>query len=860
MADEEKKIDEVVSEEDNDEVVDDSKLEEIEEGIVPGLRDTDLSKEVRASFLDYAMSVIVSRAIPDIRDGCKPVHRRVIYDMYITGIVPSSPYKKCARIVGDVMGKFHPHGDSAIYSTLVRLGQPWAMRYTLVDGHGNFGSVDGDEPAAMRYTEARMTKLAMEMVRDIKCDTVDFVDNYDGTEQEPAVLPSRIPNLLVNGSNGIAVGMATYIPTHNLGETVDAVVALAHNPELTPVEIMTNYLYGPDFSTGAMILGRSGIREAYETGSGSIIIRSRAEVKENEHTGRKQIIVTEIPYQVNKATLVESIAHLVRDKVVEGITDIRDESSKGKVRIVIDVRHDCIPEVILNQLYKLTQLQTSMGVIMLSLVDGAPKILPINEILLHYLDFQIEVVERRTKFLLKQDEARLHIVQGLLKATEHIDEIVKDIRAASTPEDASKTLMDKYGFSEPQTQAILAMTLRRLTGLEEGKLEEERKELEANIAEYNHILASRDNVKEVVVKELLEIKDRFSDDRMTEISDDAATIEDEDLIPQKDIVIVLTTNNYVKRMTTETFRTQHRGGRGVRGMATNGEDSVNLMVHTRTHTDILFFSTLGKVYRLRGYMVPEESRTSKGLPIQNLLNLEKGEKIVTILPLDDYNPDHYLFFATKQGIVKRTKLSEFESIRRNGKIAIILKEDDALLDVKRTDGNALIGLASSKGKMVKFPEEDVRPIGRTATGVKGMDLDFGAQLIGLTSSLEGENILVITLYGYGKMSPLADYRQSHRGTKGVITLNVTNKNGRIVAMRAVKGDEDLMMITNGGTVIRMPLSQIKIIGRNTQGVRVIRLDDEKQRVSSITIIPHDDIVEEDEAAPAEEAQPEEKTE
>lgn len=857
MADEEKKLDEVVNENDNEEVVDDSKLEEIEEGIVPGLRDTDLSKEVRSSFLDYAMSVIVSRAIPDIRDGCKPIHRRIIYNMYITGTLPGTPHKKCARIVGDVMGKFHPHGDQAIYSSLVRMGQPWAMRYTLVDGHGNFGSVDGDEAAAMRYTEARMTKLAMEMVRDIKCDTVDFVDNYDGTEQEPAVLPSRFPNLIVNGSNGIAVGMATYIPTHNLGETIDAVVALAHNPELTPVEIMTNYLYGPDFSTGAMILGRSGIREAYETGTGSIIIRSRAEIKENEHSGKKQIIVTEIPYQVNKSALVESIAHLVRDKVVEGITDIRDESSKGKVRIVIDVRHDSIPEVILNQLFKLTQLQTSMGVIMLSLVDGAPKILPINQLLLHYLDFQIEVVERRTKFLLKQDEARLHIVDGLLKATAHIDEIVKDIRAAATPEDASKALMDKYGFSEQQTQAILAMTLRRLTGLEEGKLEEEKKELEANIANYNHILSSRDNVKEVVVKELLEIKEKYSDDRLTEISDEAATIEDEDLIPQKDIVIVLTTNNYVKRMTTETFRTQHRGGRGVRGMATNGEDSVNLMVHTRTHTDILFFSTLGKVYRLRGYMVPEESRTSKGLPIQNLLNLEKGEKIVTILPLDDYNPEHYLFFATKQGIVKRTKLGEFESIRRNGKIAIVLREDDALLDVKRTDGTALIGLASSKGKMVKFPEEDVRPIGRTATGVKGMDLDSGAQVIGLTSSLEGDNILVITLYGYGKMSPLEDYRQSHRGTKGVITLNVTNKNGRIVAMRAVKGDEDLMMITNGGTVIRMPLSQIKIIGRNTQGVRVIRLDDEKQRVSSITIIPHDDIVEEDEAAPAEEAPVEE---
>ncbi len=854
MADEKKVNEEVVEEE--------APVEDIEEGIVPALTDTDLAKEVRASFLDYAMSVIVSRAIPDIRDGCKPVHRRVIFSMFQTGIFPGSPHKKCARIVGDVMGKFHPHGDQAIYSTLVRLAQPFAMRYTLVDGHGNFGSVDGDEAAAMRYTEARMTKLAMEMVRDIKCDTVDFVDNYDGTEQEPSVLPSRFPNLLVNGSNGIAVGMATYIPTHNLGETIDAVIALAKNPALTPVELMQNYLYGPDFSTGAMILGRSGIKEAYETGTGSIIIRSRAFVKENEHSGKKQIIITEIPYQVNKATLVESIAHLVRDKVVEGITDIRDESSKGQVRVVIDVRHDCIPEVILNQLYKLTQLQTSMGIIMLSLVDGAPKILPINEILLKYLDFQVEVVERRTKFLLAQDEARLHIVNGLLKATENIDDIVHTIRHSDSPEQAAASLAEKYGFDEPQTAAILAMTLRRLTGLEEGKLKAEKAELEANIANYNHILSSRETVTEVVVKELTEIKEKYSDERMTEISDDAATIEDEDLIPQKDIVIVLTTNNYVKRMTTETFRTQHRGGRGVRGMSTNGEDSVNIMVHTETHTDILFFSNLGRVYRLRGYMVPEESRTSKGLPIQNLLNLEKGEKIVSILPLDDYNPEHYLFFATKEGVVKRTKLSEFESIRRNGKIAIILRETDALLDVKRTDGNALIGLASSKGKMVKFHEEDVRPIGRTASGVKGMDLDFGAQLIGLTTSLEGENILVITLNGYGKMSPLSDYRESHRGTKGVITLNVTNKNGRIVAMRAVKGDEDLMMITNGGTVIRMPLNQIKIVGRNTQGVRVIRLDDEKQRVSSFTIIPQEDIVGEDEAAEqvAEEAPVEETKE
>ena len=816
--------------------------------VVEKIVDVDIESEMKKSYIDYAMSVIVARALPDARDGLKPVHRRILYSMNELNMTPDKPYRKSARLVGDVLGKYHPHGDAAVYDAMVRLAQDFSLRYMLVDGHGNFGSVDGDEPAAYRYTEARMTKLAMEMVRDIKCDTVDFIDNYDGTETEPSVLPSRFPNLLVNGSNGIAVGMATYIPTHNLGETIDAVVALAHNPNLTPVELMTNYLYGPDFSTGAIILGRSGIKEAYETGTGSITIRSRAEIKENEHTGKRQIIVTEIPYQVNKATLVESIAHLVRDKVVEGITDIRDESSKGKVRIVIDVRHDCIPEVVLNQLYKLTSLQTSMGIIMLSLVEGAPKILPINEILLRYLDFQIQVVERRTKFLLKQDEARLHIVNGLLKATEFIDEIVKDIRAADTPEDAAKTLMAKYEFSEVQTQAILAMTLRRLTGLEEGKLEEEKKELEASIAKYHAILASRESVTEVVVKELLEIKEKYNDERITEISDDAATIEDEDLIPQKDIVIVLTTNNYVKRMTTETFRTQHRGGRGVRGMSTSGEDSVNIMVHTKTHTDILFFSSLGRVYRLRGYMIPEESRTSKGLPIQNLLNLEKGEKIMSIISLDDYHPEHYLFFATKQGVVKRTALSEFESIRKNGKIAILLREGDQLLDVKHTDGNALICLASSKGKMVKFHESDVRPIGRSASGVTGMDLDDGASVIGLTTSLEGDNILVITLYGYGKISPLEDYRQSHRGTKGVITLNVTSKNGRIVAMRAVKGDEDLMMITNGGTVIRMPLEQIKIVGRNTQGVRVIRLDDEKQRVSSMTIIPHEDISGEEEVA------------
>ena len=854
MADEIKE-NEVVEEQE----VDEAKLEEIEEGIVPGLRDTDLATEVKNSFLDYAMSVIVARAIPDVRDGCKPVHRRVIYGMHMTGMVPGTPYKKSARIVGDVMGKYHPHGDAAIYSTLVRLAQPFAMRYTLVDGHGNFGSVDGDEPAAMRYTEARMTKLATEMVRDLNCNTVDMVDNYDGTEQEPSVLPARFPNLLVNGSNGIAVGMATYIPTHNLGETIDAVVAVARNPEITPLEIMQNHLFGPDFSTGATILGRTGIKDYFETGTGSIVIRSKCEIKENERTGRKQIIVHEIPYQVNKANMIESIAHLVRDKAIEGITDIRDESSKGGVRIVIDIRHDSIPEVILNQLYKMTQLQTSMGIIMLCLVDGAPKILPITEILKHYLDFQIEVVERRTKFLLAKDEARDHIVVGLLKAIGNIDEIVETIKAADTPDDASKSLMSKFGFSEEQTAAILAMTLRRLTGLESNKLEDERKQLEANIAKYKHILESRDNVTEVVVEELLEIKEKYSDERKTDISDEAATIEDEALIPEKEIVITLTKNNYVKRMESSTFRTQNRGGRGVRGMATNEDDDVAIMLHTKTHIDVMFFSSFGRVYRLRGYMIPEGSRISKGIPIQNLLNLEKGEKIVSIIPIAEYNEEHFLVFATKNGIIKRTNVKEYESIRRNGKIAITLREGDSLLDVKQTEGNTEICLASSKGKLVRFVETDARPLGRTASGVIGIDLgdEFNNYVIGMTTSLEGKYILVITSKGYGKMSEIERYRQTKRGAKGVTTLNATPKNGKLVAMRAVNGDEDLMMVTNGGTVIRIPLEQVKVSDRNTQGVRVIRLEDEKQRVSSITVVPHEDEVEGEEAVEVETDAPQE---
>ena len=835
MADE-RKENEVVEEEQAEEQT----APEIQSGISAGLSDTDLSQLVKDSFLDYAMSVIVARAIPDVRDGCKPVHRRVIYGMHVTGMFPGTPFKKSARIVGDVMGKYHPHGDAAIYSTLVRLAQPFAMRYTLVDGHGNFGSVDGDEPAAMRYTEARMTKLATEMVRDLNCNTVNMIDNYDGTEQEPEVLPSRFPNILVNGSNGIAVGMATYIPTHNLGETIDAVVAVARNPEITPLEIMQDYLFGPDFSTGATILGRTGIKDYFETGTGSIVIRSKAEIKENERTGKKQIIVTEIPYQVNKANMIENIAHLVRDKVVDGITDIRDESSKGNVRIVIDVRHDAIPEVILNQLYKMTQLQTSMGIIMLCLVDGAPKILPITEILKHYLDFQVEVVERRTKFLLAKDEARDHIVCGLLKAIANIDEIVETIKKSATPEEATKALMAKFGFSEEQTAAILAMTLRRLTGLEEGKLEDERRELEENINKYHYILESRDHIVDVVVQELIEIKEKYSDERKTDISDEAATIEDEALIPQKEIVITLSKNNYVKRMEADTFRTQNRGGRGVKGAALHDEDEVAIMHKTKTHVDVLFFSNLGRVYKLRGYQIPEGSRISKGIPIQNLLPLEKGEKIMSIISVWNYEEGRFLFFATKDGLVKRTSIKEFESVRKNGKIAISLRENDSLLDVKYTKGSEIICLASNKGKLVKFNENQARPLGRTASGVKGIELDDNAQVIGMTTSLEGNYILVITTRGFGKMSEIGEYRETKRGAKGVTTVNATVKTGKLVAMRAVEGNEDLMMVTNSGTVIRIPLEQVKVAHRVTQGVKVIRLDDDKQRVSSITVVPHDD--------------------
>ena len=844
-------------------------------GIIPGLTDRDVTDEVRTAFLDYSMSVIVSRAIPDVRDGFKPVQRRIIFGMNEMGMYPTSPYKKCARIVGDVMGKYHPHGDSALYGTLVRLAQPFSLRYPLVDGHGNFGSIDGDEAAAMRYTEARMNKLSLEMVRDINCDTVDFVDNYDGSETEPEVLPSRFPNLLVNGSQGIAVGMATNMAPHNLGEAIDAVIAISKNPELTPAEIMQNYLPGPDFPTGGIILGRQGILDAYQTGTGTITIRSKYHIEEMDN-GKSRIVVTEVPYQVNKANMVQQIGTLVRDKVIDGITDVRDESNKEGIRVVIEIRKDCIPEVVANNLLKHTDLQTNFGIINLCLENGEPKTLPITAILKDYSDFQVKVLTRRTRFLLKKDTDRHHIVVGLILAHDNIDQVIAIIRSSKDDAESTQRLNEVFGLSEAQCQAILAMTLRRLQGIEQDKLLAEKEKLEANIAEYNRLLSSRDNIVDLMIKELTEIKDKFGDKRLTEISDEAADIENEDLIPQKNIIIALTKNGYIKRVDDDTFSAQHRGGRGITGMKTVGGDIVKLIVHTKTHTDILFFSSFGRVYRLRGYQIPDSGRVGKGMPAQNFLNLDKDEKVVAIVSCDDYPENNYLLFVSKHGIVKRTSLKQFASINTNGKIAVGLKDGDDLFDVKRTDGTAIISLASSNGKLCSFNEDEVRDMGRTAAGVKGMNLDDGSEIVGATSSLEGDKILVLTTHGYGKISYAKDteitmddgstrtydgYRLTSRGAKGVITIKTTSKTGDLCAVRAVNGDEDLLVVTQSGIVIRTPITEIKIAGRNTQGVKIIAVDD-RTKVASIAIIPHSDEPEEedlvDEAeveteAPAEES-------
>ena len=816
------------------EEVSDNELEGIEEGIVPSLKDRELVHEVKQSFLDYAMSVIVARAIPDVRDGLKPVHRRIIFGMNEQGMQPDKPYKKCARIVGDVMGKYHPHGDAAIYSSLVRLAQPFSIRYTLVDGHGNFGDVDGEEAAAMRYTEARMTKICLEMVRDIKKNTVDFVPNYDGEEEEPVVLPSRIPNLLINGSNGIAVGMATNIPPHNLTEVINALIALSENENLTPLEIMSNYLYGPDFPTGAIILGRSGIKKAYETGQGTIIIRSRCQIEEHPN-GKKDIIVTEIPYQVNKRTMIEGIAKLVHNKVIDGITDLRDESNKEGVRVVIELRKDAIPEVILNQLYKNSQLQVSYGIIMLCLVNGEPKILPINKMLNYYLDFQCEVIKRRTEYDLTRCKNQLHILEGLVIAINNIDEVVQIIRHSSTSEEAKNQLIERFNLSEIQAKAILDMRLVRLVGLELNNIKENIASLNTEIARLENILSSHHNILEVVVNELKEIKEKYGDERITEISNDISMIDDEDLIPREDVVISMTESGYIKRMSLDTFKVQNRGGVGVSGGKMNKDDVTSIITYSKTHTDLLFFSSLGKVYRIRGYKVPEYSRTSKGLPVQNLLPIESEEKILSIISIDDYEDGKYLFFATKQGVVKKTPVKEFASIRQNGKKAILMREDDELIGVKLTNGDDLILLSSDTAKMVVFKEDNVRSMSRNSTGVKGMDLGENDHVISLSTSNEGKYILSISENGYGKMSLGESYRITSRGSKGVITMNVTEKTGRLVQTKAVNGDEDILVITEQGVVIRTSLKQVAISGRNAQGVKIIRIKDSEDKVKSIAV-------------------------
>lgn len=799
------------------------------------LIEVNISEVMRKSFLDYSMSVIVDRALPDVRDGLKPVHRRILHAMNELGIVANKPFKKSARIVGEVIGKYHPHGDTAVYDAMVRMAQDFSYRYMLVQGHGNFGSMDGDGAAAMRYTEARMSKIAMEMLRDINKNTVDFGPNYDGEETEPKVMPARFPNLLVNGSVGIAVGMATNIPPHNLTEAIDATLAVMKNPDITVMELMDNYIKGPDFPTGGIILGRSGIRQAYETGRGSIITRSRYHIEDMDN-GKHRIVVTEIPYQVNKANLITKIAELVRDKQIDGITYLNDESNRDGVRIIIELRKDVQPEVVMNQLFRLSSLQTSFGVNMLALVNGAPKQMGIKEMLQHYADHQIEVVVRRTKFDLKKAEDRAHILEGLRIALDHIDEIIHLIRSSETDAIARAGLMENFKLTEIQANAILEMRLRRLTGLERDKIENEYQELLKTIADLKDILANHDRVLKIIEDELTEVKNRFGDERRTEISEADFTMEDEDLIPEEDVVITMTTNGYIKRLPVDTYRTQNRGGRGVKGMAVNEDDIVEMLTTMSTHDYLMLFTNLGKVYRIKGYKVPGSSRTSKGLPVVNLLNIDKEEKVKALVPVKRESESAYLLFVTKNGLVKRTPMSEFDSIRQNGKIAITLKEDDELMGVKETTGDDEIIIAGSNGKAVRFHEDGIRPMGRTASGVKGFNVD-GSEVVGLATSRDGTHLLAVSQNGYGKRTPIEEYRLTTRGAKGVKTINITEKTGDLVSVRAVNGDEDAMIVTNSGIIIRISVGYIGIYSRNTQGVKLINVSDEES-VAKVAIVEH----------------------
>ena len=806
------------------------------------LKQVDISKEMRKSFLDYSMSVIVQRALPDVRDGLKPVHRRILHSMNELGIVANKPFKKSARIVGDVIGKYHPHGDSAVYDAMVRMSQDFSYRYELVQGHGNFGSIDGDGAAAMRYTEAKMSKIAMEMMKDINKDTVDFMDNYDGEEKEPVVLPARFPNLLVNGSVGIAVGMATNIPPHNLTETIDATLAVMDQPDISVLELMS-IIKGPDFPTGGIILGRAGIRQAYETGRGSIMIRSRTEIDELPN-GKPRIIVTEIPYMVNKANLVEKIASLVREKIVDGITDLRDESSREGIRIVIEMRKDVQPDVILNQLFRLTALQTSFGVNTLALVNGEPKQLGLKDVLRHYIDHQIDVTVRRTKYDLKKAEDRAHILEGLRIALDHIDAIIKLIRSSKDDEEALHGLMEQFGLTEIQGKAILEMRLRRLTGLERDKIESEYQQLLETIADLKDILANHARVLQIIHDELTEVKNRYGDERRTEISDANYDMQDEDLIPVEESDITMTTNGYIKRLPVDTYHTQNRGGRGIKGMALNEDDVIEFILTMSSHDYLMFFTNKGKVYRIKGYQVPNASRTAKGLPIVNLLSMEKDEKVRALISIERECDSAYLLFVTKYGTVKRVALDEFASIRQNGKIAITLRDGDELVAVKETNGSDEIIIAGSNGKAVRFNENDIRPMGRTASGVKGFNTD-GSEVVGAATTKEGEYILVVSQNGYGKRSAIEDYRLTSRGTKGVKTINLTEKTGDLVSVRAVHGEEDAMIVTDEGIIIRISLKNVGVYGRNTQGVKLINVSD-GQSVAKVAIIDAEEEVSDDE--------------
>lgn len=787
----------------------------------------DIKNEMKKCYIDYAMSVIVGRALPDVRDGLKPVHRRILFSMHELGLAPEKGYRKCARIVGEVLGKYHPHGDSSVYDALVRMAQDFSMRYMLVDGHGNFGSVDGDSAAAMRYTEAKMNKIASQMLRDISKNTVDFIPNFDGEEKEPSVLPSRFPNLLVNGSSGIAVGMATNIPPHNLGEIIDGTIMLIDNPELQVLDLMTA-IKGPDFPTAGTIMGKSGIRSAYETGKGKIIVRAEAEIEEENN--RHRIIVTELPYQVNKARLIENIADLVKDKRINGISDLRDESDREGMRIVIELKRDANPSVVLNLLYKHTKMQDTFGVTMLALVDNEPQILNLKQVLSHYVSFQKEVITRRTIFELNKAEARAHILEGLRIALDNIDEVISIIRNSKTTEIAKNTLIERFNLSDKQCQAILEMRLRRLTGLERDKIEEEYSELMKEIEYLKSILASEDKLLSVIKEELLEIKNRYNDERRTKIETNVNEIDVEDLIQEQEIVITLTHTGYVKRISSDVYSAQKRGGKGIQAMATKEDDFVEHVMVTSTHSDVLFFTNRGRVYKLRGYQIPEAGRTAKGTNIINLIPIEPDERIETVLTINDVYENGYLFMGTKNGIVKKTNLIEFKNLRKNGLIAINLREGDELLKVKMTRGDANIIMVTQNGLAIKFNESDVRPMGRTASGVKAISLADDDMAVCMDIAVDEEDLLVVSENGFGKRTPISEYKVQNRGGKGLLTYKINDKTGKLVGATVCKTEDELMMINTSGVAIRINIDDVSVSGRATMGVKLMRTLEEEQVV------------------------------